>query len=206
MANAVMNEVCCDCTSTVQYRVANPAALTATPLRQLSIILLVVPLTTANMFCGRMKIASNAYHSIRALRTSHTRRLLSDASVAPQLATKIQIFNGLDEKYRYNRQSDVLVQFASSSVIGADIELNINGTSLDRAWLTAASYTNEQCIQKFIWLIAHLAANSDSTCITSQDYDAFVDQFTERLSVFSENEVLAALQIFAQMPLQKSVN
>lgn len=68
----------------------------------------------------------------------------------------------------------------------------------DTTWLNAANCTNNELIERLIY-ISNLCA-TDPSAIERTDFDTFIDTFTARLSEFSENEFMAALQVFFRIP------
>lgn len=144
------------------------------------------------------------FHSYLLDNTLSKYTRLNYSIVANKVTFKTQIINGLEDKYRYDRASNALLQFDSSAMLLDKISLNVERVdALDLDWLNAPSTTNAERLERFNRLTSYLASNSEQISITSTDFDAFIDQFTDRMSEFNENEVVAGLQIFARMPLER---
>lgn len=103
-----------------------------------------------------------------------------------------------EHHYRFNIEAKAIVQF-DDVPLHPDYEIPpLNGPELNAKWLNDPSCSNKELIERLIFVSNYCKENEQE--ITSTEFDAFVDNFTARLANFTENELLAALQVFSRMP------
>lgn len=129
---------------------------------------------------------------------------LSHAPAVAKISLKTKICNSMEGKYEfhYDNSTDILLQFDSNPTLTLGVRCDDRELPIDVVWLNTPSKTNDEAIQKFIHLTEYLLSDASSS-ITSTEFDRFIDQFTESMSQFNENEMLAALQIFSRMPIKQ---
>lgn len=72
----------------------------------------------------------------------------------------------------------------------------------DYSWNQAtANYDNDELIQAFESLLKHCTSNNIS--LSDPQFNTFIDDFTERLQIFTLNELIRVLQSFTRFPLDK---
>lgn len=103
-----------------------------------------------------------------------------------------------DSNFRFDHKATTIFQFDDSPSTEQYTVPAITDDAVDTAWLNATDCTNNELVERLIYVSNFCAA--DCMAIERTDFDAFVDTLTARLPEFGENEFIAALQVFIRMP------
>lgn len=109
------------------------------------------------------------------------------------------VVNSTEANFRYDISAPTIFQFDDSPSSQHYAVQPQDSTTLDVTWLNAADCTNNDLIERLIYVSNYCTA--DAAAIESEQFDAFVDTFTAAVGDFSENEFMAALQVFSRLPM-----
>lgn len=142
-------------------------------------------------------IAHFCHPPIRCIQTTARICSISQNNLADKVLC--DIVKCSNANFRYDKNAKSLFQFESSPLINVHDISTANG-HLDAAWLNNPDVTNEELVERLNFVSNYCREHDIS--ITSEDFDKFIDNLTQKLSEFNENEVIAAVQIFSRMPLE----
>lgn len=135
----------------------------------------------------------------RAFRLNKLPAFNSPADVL-RVPLSTRIINVSEINHEYDKTAGAILQFETSPLIGTD-RFDVKAQS-SLEWLNDCSQsTHQELIERLNCLSNY--CHAANVPITSTEFDSFVDIFTKRLLDFNENEVIASLQIFARMPIDK---
>lgn len=151
-------------------------------------------------FLVNRRLFLHLHHHIRRkfnVRYIHSTIIPQCASPATLVSYDIQPISG---KFHYTSDlQSIIIQFTSSPVIRA-ITSDVGG-ELDIDWLNSAECTNEELIERLLFVGNYCLHKN--VLLTSTTFDTVVDNFCQKLPNFNENEIIASLQVFAKMPISE---